>query len=155
MPPSHATRGQLWKFTTAAPASQWLADGLDDAGWSQGKGAFGELPPPDWPFGTPDCFPARYINTSWTHPEIWMRRSFLLDGPLPQAPRLLIHHQGPAEVYLNGRLIYQSDRSLPSYGMFLLEGDAAKSLRSGQNQVAVHARKSNQPSFIDVGIVDK
>jgi hypothetical protein len=36
-----------------------------------------------------------------------------------------------------------------------LEGAAAKSLRTGQNQVAVHARKSNQPGFIDVGIVDR
>ena len=155
LPPSHATRGQLWKFTTAAPASRWLADDFDDASWSQGQGAFGELPPPDWPFGTPDCYPARYINTSWTNRELWMRRSFRLDGPLPHAPRLLIHHQGPADVYLNGTLIYHSDRALPSYGMFALVGAAAKSLRTGQNQVAVHARKSNQPGFIDVGIVDR
>jgi len=155
LPPSHATHGQLWKYTTAAPASQWMKDGFDDASWSQGKGAFGELPPPEWSFGVPASYPARYINTSWTNREIWMRRSFRLEGALPQVPRVLIHHQGPVEVYVNGKLLYHSDRSLPSYGVFALEAKAAQSLRIGQNQVAVHARKSNQPSFIDVGIIDQ
>jgi hypothetical protein len=154
LPPSHATGGQIWKYTTAAPASQWREEAFDDANWSQGKGAFGELPPREWSFDVLASYPGRYINTIWTNQQIWMRRTFRLEGALPQAPHLLIHHQGPAEVYLNGKLIYHSDRSLPSYGMFGLKGEAAKSLRIGQNQVAVHACKQSQPSFIDVGIVD-
>ena len=100
---------------------------FDDARWSEGKGAFGELPRSG--FGLAASYPARYINTAWTNRELWMRRSFDLAGGPPVAPTLLIHHQGPVEAYLNGRLIYRSDRALPSYGLFPLEAETANLLR--------------------------
>jgi len=153
VPPSHATGGQVWKYTTATPVPGWKEAGFDDGSWTQAKGAFGELPPSG--FGIEASYPARYINTTWTNRELWMRRSFRLEGRAPAAPMLLIHHQGPVEVYLNGEPIYHSDRSLPSYGLFPLEGKAAKALRPGQNSVAVYAQKSNEPGYVDVGIVDR
>lgn len=152
LPPSHATGGQVWRYTTATPAAQWMEVGFDDASWSENKGAFGELPPSG--FGIAASYPARYINTAWTNRELWMRRSFGLDGGPPVAPLLLIHHQGPVEVYLNGRSIYRSDRALPSYGLFPLEAETAKLLRRGENRIAVHAQRSKEPNFMDLGIID-
>jgi hypothetical protein len=155
LPPSHTTAGQVWKYTTSTPPDRWWQAGFDDASWSQGKGAFGERPPPGWAFGVPSSYPARYIGTAWTNRELWLRRSFRLDGSVPQKPLLLTHHQGPAEVYLNGRRIYRSDRSLPSYGLFPLDSEAVKAFQRGENTIAVHARKSKEPGFIDLGIVER
>jgi hypothetical protein len=151
LPPSHATDGQWWRYTTVAPASTWTEAGFDDATWTGGKGAFGEPPASAWGMA---AYPARYVHTAWTSRELWLRRTFKIDGAVKRRPSLLIHHQGPVEVYLNGMLIYSSARSLPSYGLFPLEASAAKRLRRGENCIAVRAEKSQEPGYLDLGIVE-
>ncbi|RYF63900.1 MAG: glycoside hydrolase family 2, partial [Cytophagaceae bacterium] len=63
--PNSRNNSQLWKYTTMKPGESWYQTRFDDSGWSVANGPFASE-------GTPDI----KIGTSWTSPDIWLRKQF-------------------------------------------------------------------------------
>ena len=142
-------RGQAatWKYTTVDPAStSWIDPDFADAGWSTGKGGFGNNPALAAATGTP-----------WETDDIWMRQTFALPAKGFNWFGLSINHDDDAQVYLNGmRVALLSGNHTHPYGMGTEYQDlditeAAKTaLRPGNNVLAIHCRNL-PPNFGQTG----
>jgi hypothetical protein len=139
--PTSQVEPQTWRYTTDQPADDWFKPGFDDSAWKAAPGGFGRN-------GTPGAV----IATQWHGPDIWVRRLFALDT-IPEDVQLLIHHDEDAEVYLNGVLA----ANLPGYARDYLTArirpEARKTLRTGENVIAIHCRQTTGGQFIDAGLV--
>jgi len=128
----------LWRYTTEPPAENWHAADFDDSAWQQGPGGFGSA-------GTPGAV----IGTTWKSADIWIRRTFELQQPLPDRAALRLHHDEDAQVYLNGIEVL-------SRGGYTTEYEAeeidAQSLRAGKNVIAIHCRQTMGGQYIDAGL---
>lgn len=47
-------------------------------------------------------------TTEWNDSDIYLRKSFTLEGKLPAALALTVHHDEDCQVYLNGERIYEA-----------------------------------------------
>ncbi|HRX85952.1 MAG TPA: hypothetical protein P5572_13115, partial [Phycisphaerae bacterium] len=56
-------------------------------------------------------------------------------------------------VYLNGTLIHERDPWLTDWSLVSLDERAVKSLRKGENTLAVHCHQGVGGQFIDVGLL--
>ena len=134
-----------WQYTFSQPEEGWEKEGFDDSGWKTGIAGFGDRDP--------------YFRTSWTgddHSNIWIRRSFTLDG-LNQADlndlKLWMFHDDDVEVYLNGVLACAKTKWNDKYEFFEITDEAKAVLRlNGDNVIAIHARQDYGGRYIDAGI---
>jgi hypothetical protein len=134
--------GKTWRYTTSEPAAGWEQTGFDDSGWKEGFGGFGTE-------GTPGAV----VRTEWRSSDIWLRRTFDLQE-VPKEPCLLIHHDEDANVYINGKLVCTLSGYSTSYESIKLSTEAAKALKVGRNQVAVHCRQTGGGQYIDLGLAE-
>ncbi len=147
--PASIEAGIHWKYTTSAPATNWFAGKVDDAGWASGPAAFG-----------------LEGRTSWQSSDIWLRRTFDL-GPLTRQELdqlvLYVSHHGDCEIYLNGvlagTLSNQNVQSapLPYVMQPLTEAGKNALVQNGPNVLAVHCQKGKKgegigSQFIDLGL---
>jgi len=133
-----------WRYTTSAPAADWMGAGFDDSAWASGPGGFGARNPP-----------GAVIRTPWTTPDIWLRRSFdLAPGLTVVNPQIYLHHDELAEVYLNGTLVLTVTGYTQDYELNAPAVDLKPLLKPGTNRLAVHCRQTTGGQYIDVGIVD-
>lgn len=136
--PTSQRAAALWRYTTEQPAENWHAADFDDSPWQQGPGGFGSA-------GTPGAA----IGTTWNSADIWIRRTFELQQPLPDRAALRLHHDEDAQVYLNGIEVL-------SRGGYTTEHEAeeidAQSLRPRKNVIAIHCRQTMGGQYIDAGI---
>jgi hypothetical protein len=133
-----------WQYTTSAPANDWFAVDFDDRNWSGGPAGFGTV-------GTPNTV----VRTNWNSADIWIRRTFDMDGAVKfQHPALLIHHDEDAEIYLNGTWAAKLSGYTTDYELAPLDQAAANLLRPGKNTIAVHCHQTVGGQYIDVGIED-
>jgi hypothetical protein len=139
--PTSQASGIDWRYTTQAPKVGWEKEGFDDASWQSGPGGFGAR-------GTPGAV----VRTDWRTPQIWLRRSFDLAGPVPGGLELLIHHDEDAEVYLNGVLALRVPGYTSDYEPLPISKQAAAALRQGRNLIAVNCIQTRGGQYIDVGI---
>jgi hypothetical protein len=143
--PSSQNGGQLWKYTTAVPATNWYAPEYVDAGWSSGLGGFGT-----------SNTPGTVVRTTWNTSDIWLRRTFN-PGSLTaeQIGNLLwnIHHDEDVEVYLNGTPVFAAGGFTSAYSHFAFS-DAAKAalIVGANNTLAVHCHQTTGGQYVDVGI---
>ncbi|MEP0843095.1 MAG: glycoside hydrolase family 2, partial [Phycisphaerae bacterium] len=92
--PDARSRPQTWRYTTTRPKDGWEKEGFDDSGWQTGESGFGTRETP-----------GAIVRTSWSTPDIWLRRVIELPAAgRPNAPNLTLHHDEDAEVYINGVL---------------------------------------------------
>ncbi|MEE8306992.1 MAG: glycoside hydrolase family 2 TIM barrel-domain containing protein, partial [Gammaproteobacteria bacterium] len=141
--PTSQKWGQSWRYTTSKPADGWQQGDYGDSDWEEGKGGFGTK-------GTPGAV----VRTEWDTSGIWLRRTFELESTKLNRPRLLIHHDEDAEVYINGLLVAKLEGYASSYVQVRLDEKAKKALKVGSNCLAVHCRQSTGGQYIDVGLVD-
>ncbi len=135
--------GCVWRYTLDAPPAGWNEPGFDDSGWLEGPAGFGAE-------GTPGA----RVQTAWTTPEIWLRRTFALAGvPAAGDPQLAIHHDEDAEVFLNGRAAAALSGYTTDYVLVPLEPAARAALVPGSNTLAIHCRQSRGGQYIDAGLV--
>ena len=128
-----------WRYTTEEPADGWTAADFDDSAWQTGTGGF----------GTPDT-PGSRVGTAWEGPAIWLRKTLVLDA-VPADPRLYIHHDEDAAVYLNGTRVAKLDGYVTRYELVPIEGEP---LKTGENVMAVRCRQTGGGQFIDAHLVD-
>jgi len=140
-----------WKgsYFLKPPEEGWTRPGFDAKGWRTGEGGFG------FPFedGDEKIHAAR---TKWTTDQLWIRRTFRLDGKEPETPVLNLRHECAVQVFLNGKRVYDSSEPLLAYGNFDLSTVAAGAFRDTDNVLAVHAvaDRESEFRFLDVGLFD-
>jgi hypothetical protein len=138
--PTSEQQGQTWRYTTETPAANWYASGFDDANWRAGEGGFGVA-------GTPGAV----VRTAWNTSDIWLRRAFSLDAVPTTRPRLWVHHDEDAEVYINGVAAWQATGYTTAYGSGEVSAAALAALSAGANTIAVHCRQTAGGQYIDAG----
>ena len=141
--PTSQTHGQIWRYTTTAPAEGWQQEDFDDSGWEIGKGGFGT-----------ESTPGAVVGTTWDSPDIWLRRNFDLEGSLPANPYLFLHHDEDVEVYINGTLAAKFTGHTSDYGWAPLSTEGKAALKPGLNRLAVHCHQTRGGQFVDVGLLD-
>ena len=134
-----------WRYTTTTPATGWETAGFDDSAWSSGPAGFGARNPP-----------GSVIRTPWTTPDIWIRRTFDLPAGLTLSnPKLYLHHDENADIYINGILVLAITGYTQDYELHSTPGaDLRRVLKPGTNTIAVHCKQTSGGQYIDVGIVD-
>ena len=128
----------IWKYTTESPVGVWFAEDYAADDWREGPGGFGTRETP----GTT-------IGTVWDRSEIWVRRSFEINSPIPEQIGLRLYHDEDAEVYLNGQKVVDIESYSGSYQLFEIP---SASIRQGKNVIAIHCRQTTGGQYIDCGI---
>lgn len=135
-------QGQVWKYTTTKPSDDWMQPDYSETSWDEGIGGFGHR-------GTPGAT----VRTSWNDDNIWLRKSFEINGNLPPVISLDIHYDEDCEVFFNGKLVFQAKGFLREYTRVGLPVSANSALQPGRNVIAVHCLQRGGGQYIDVGIV--
>ena len=94
--PSAYYEEPIWYFTTKNTEENWYKLDFSPAEWKTGAGGFGTQ-------GTPGAD----VGTQWNTREIWIRRKFDLNAPIPENVGLRMHHDENAIVYINGKLVLE------------------------------------------------
>lgn len=128
----------VWDYTTSRPTGDWHAMDYETVGWKQGPAGFGTA-------GTPGA----KVRTRWDSSDIWIRRSFKLEGPLPQRVGLRIHHDEDAQVYVNGKQVAELENWTTGYDLEEIPGSV---LREGRNVIAIHCHQTDGGQYIDCGL---
>jgi len=132
---------QDWQFTINAPKETWMTSDFNSTGWSEGKAGFGA--------GNP-APPNSKIRTSWSTPEIWLRRKFDLKELPAGNLYLRIHHDEDCVVYVNGKEVAQFSGYVTNYFNVAL---AAKGLlKQGSNVIAIHCKQTGGGQYLDAGL---
>ena len=137
--PTSEYEGVAWRYTFEEPAGAWAGAAFDDSGWPQAPGGFGE----------PESR-GNVARTEWTGPDIWMRRTFNLDG-VPNNPFLRLHHEEDVEIFLNGQKLLQFPFYTQTYINVPLDTAA---FETGRNVLAVHCKRIGPGPHCDVGLYD-
>lgn len=132
-----------WRYVTEKPAAEWPQPGFADEAWQTGPGGFGIE-------GTPGSI----VRTTWNSEQIWLRRLFNWEGPVPRGLMLRIHHDEAVKVYLNGVLAATAGGYTTGYTLMPLAGAAVAAIRPGENLLAVECRQTGGGQYIDVGLVE-
>jgi hypothetical protein len=141
--PASNREGRTWRFTLEDPGPDWFEPGFDDSAWREGPGGFGRE-------GTPGA----KVRTAWTGTEIWLRRIIELPEQALKDPRLFMHHDEDAAVYIDGTLLLEAKGYTTSYRLFRIDEEGRNALEAGQAVLAVHCRQTGGGQYIDAGIVD-
>ncbi len=132
---------QNWQYTTSAPVEKWMQPEFDASAWKTGQAGFGAGSPP--PPGAP-------IQTAWTTPEIWVRRTFdLTDVPADQV-YLRLYHDEDCIVYINGTEVARFSGYSTNYVNLSLASHG--NLVKGKNVIGVYCKQTGGGQFIDAGV---
>ena len=132
----------VWRYTFEKPADGWMKPSFDDSPWKQGPGGFGQ-----------GNVHGSRIGTPWTTDEIWVRREVKVSGEVLKDPRLQIHHDEDAEVYVNGVLAAKTSGYTMGTVWLKLDAGAVAALKEGTNVLAVHCKQTRGGQYIDVDVV--
>lgn len=125
-------------FTEARPDADWFNVGFNDSNWKKGMGPVGSE--------------KSQARTLWSKDEVWTRRVFTLENMNSDKLFFKIKHDDNAIAYLNGQEIY----NVPKVeGKFVYIPLDKALLKTGRNVLAVYARNTGGPSFLDYGLVEE
>ncbi|HWB54138.1 MAG TPA: DUF1793 domain-containing protein [Tepidisphaeraceae bacterium] len=141
--PAADTHPAIWRYTITTPAGDWMNPGFNDSAWRAGESGFGTE-------GTPGV----HIHTRWDTSDIYLRREIDLPSGNLQNPRLYLHHDEDAEIYINGVLAARPRGFTTEYISIPMSPAARAALHPGKNLIAVHCHQTTGGQYIDVGIVE-
>jgi hypothetical protein len=141
--PASDRSAQMWRYTLAEPPQGWFETAFDDSTWSSGPGGF----------GAPDTRHA-HVGTSWTTPDVWLRRTVELPAGAMVQPHLRVFHDEDTQVYANGKLVADLKGAIGAFTFVPLNAEARAAFTAGKNTIAVHTHQTRGGQFIDVGVVD-
>ncbi len=132
------TTPMTWRYTTEAPAANWMASNFDDSTWKSGQASFGNFD---------------YCRTQWTTPDIWIRREFTL----PQGKFSNLHfsafYDEDISIYVNGVLASKEPGYSPGYEDITIRPEAMALLKPGAKVVvAAHCHQTYGGQMIDIGL---
>jgi hypothetical protein len=137
--------GEMWKMTTTQPADNWYAVDFDDSSWKEKKSGFGTS-------GTPNAV----VGTTWNTSDIWIRKTFSLEGAnrqMADSLLMLMTHDEDCEIYINGKLFTSFEGHDNNYSMLELTKEIKDILvYDADNTIAVHCHQTYGGQFIDVGL---
>lgn len=136
-------KGMAWKFTTTQPGNAWFEANFGDSEWKEGVG----------PFASPNT-PNIRVGTAWRTADIWMRRSFEWPQTVGGEVTLLVYHDEDAEIYINGVAAAKLKGFAADYVSVPMAPEALKTLKPGNNKLAVHCHQTGGGQGIDIGIVE-
>jgi hypothetical protein len=141
--PTSQDKGLKWRYTLEEPDRKWTKPDFDDSKWKEGSAGFGTR-------GTPGA----YVRTEWKTKDIWIRRQVTLPEGTLINPRLLVHHDDDARVYLNGVLAANLKGFTTDYEEFEISDEARATLKPGKNTIAVYCKQIEGGQYIDAGLVE-
>jgi len=127
-----------YRYTTRAPAAEWIEERFDEGRWQTGLAPFGTIANP---------------RTDWNTGDIWLRRTFDWDGTAFRSAALVIFHDEDTEVHVNGRRIWRGRGFLTSYELYQVTDTLKGALKKGSNTLAVHTRQTGGGQFIDLALL--
>jgi hypothetical protein len=134
--------GQKWKYSLRRPPKDWMQPSFDDQEWKRGQGGFGKQ-------GTPGL----RLGTDWNTQDIWLRRIFTINEIPTDKLKLSVLYDEDTEVYLNGVLAFAVKGFSKRYREVSISQEARKTLKKGDNLMAVHCWNDGGGQAIDVGLV--
>ena len=141
--PTSQKQPQTWQYSTSEPPSDWMEPDFNASGWSVGKAGFGG-----------GSAVQSKVATDWTTADIWIRRNFQIDNMPAGDVKLAIFHDEDATVYINGVLAAKLSGFVTSYVLKDIRPEAQKTLRPGNNTIAVHTHQTRGAQLIDVGLLE-
>jgi hypothetical protein len=133
----------IWRYTTDKPNDKWMEASFDDSKWKSGKAGFGTK-----------ITPGGVVRTEWKTDDIWIRRAVELSAFRLNEPKLLMHHDDDAEVFVNGVLAVKVSGYTTGYRPFAISAEARRALHPGKNLMAVHCHQYTGGQYIDVWLRD-
>lgn len=135
----------LWRYTTQTPPAKWEQPDFDASSWRSGPGGFGTA-------GTPGGI----VRTDWRSNDVWLRRKFVLSNDAEPTSKisLRVHHDEDTEIFFNGREVARLNRWTSNYIEIPLGDEARKSLKKGENTIAIHCRQNTGGQYIDCGLIE-
>ncbi|QDH81579.1 DUF4965 domain-containing protein [Echinicola soli] len=131
-----------WNYSLEKPAKRWKELGYEEGNqWKTTKGAF----------TNGDDSPA---PNQWNTEDIWVRRTFELDKADFYDLLLNIHHDDNVKVYLNGVLAYEKEGWVSTPATVVINEEAKKALKEGENLLAIHCQNTTGGAFLDAGLVE-
>jgi Glycosyl hydrolases family 2, sugar binding domain/Glycosyl hydrolases family 2/Glycosyl hydrolases family 2, TIM barrel domain len=141
------TTAQEWRYVTKKPDDAWSAKDYDDAQWQTGPAPFGDQ---------------GHVGTSWTTPDLWLRRHFNPGTISPEELQNLVMKQfnrGRVEIFINGVQTFAqqgNNRSLEGgYEHRPLSTPVRNAIiPGGDNLIAVHCftQPAGGPLYFDAGL---
>ena len=129
-----------FSFTETAPKKEWNAVDFDASAWKSGAAPFGDL----W----------AQAGTEWKSNKLWAIRSFQLSQDIPEQLYLKISHDDNVEVYLNGlQILDKKGFTEHKYDYIPIKGAALKSLKKGNNALAIRIENTGGGQWLDAGLV--
>jgi len=130
-----------WQHTTAKPVDGWFQADFKPAGWKEGLAGFGALNPP-----------GSVIRTTWNTDDIWLRREVTVPEFGGGNLLLVMHHDEDVQVYINGVLAATAEGFTEDYENVPIKPQAAQTIKSGKNTIAIHCHQTRGGQYIDLGI---
>ncbi|MBT1687025.1 glutaminase family protein [Dawidia soli] len=126
-------------YTETAPQGNWSAPEYKADGWKSGSAPIGD--------------DEKTAKTVWKSHDIWVRRSFNVSKPASINELFLkLNHDDNVTVFLNGEKVYEKTGWTNN---FQYQPISKKSLKAGQNVIAIHLVNTAGGRFLDFGLVDK
>ena len=131
------------KYTTSAPAKNWMAENFNDNSWKTGKGAFGTI----------SKYHESMAKTDWMTDKIWVRRAVELPAGFEAKDLYLIYsNDDDAEFYINGTKISDT-RCCNKNAILKLDDKTAKAFHPGKNILAAYCSNTAANGLLDFGIL--
>jgi hypothetical protein len=142
--PTAKTAPFKWRYTTNAPASNWIQPDFDASQWPEGPSSFGTE-------GTPGAV----VHTRWNTDDIWLRRQITMpEGNYPNL-QFYVDHDEDVEIYVNGILAATESGFNSGYEPLEIQPLARALLKPGATvTVAVHCHQTSGGQNIDVGLAN-
>lgn len=139
--PSADEKPMELRYTESKPAADWNTVAFNDRSWKTAVGPAGSEP--------------SQAKTPWKKDEIWVRRTFTLPSVSSNKMFLKIRHDDNATVYLNGKEIYSKDKLEGKFVYIPIDEAAHSLLIAGENVLAIYAKNTGGPSYLDGGLVEE
>jgi hypothetical protein len=141
--PTSQSAAQTWQYRFDAPSdARWNSAMNSESDWKEGPGGFGR-----------DGTPGAVVRTSWESPEIWLRRTLEIPAiPSGFEPRLAVHHDEDAEVWIDGVLAVILPKYSTGYERARMSAEAAQRLTPGRHVIAMHVKQTTGGQYADCGI---
>lgn len=128
-------------YTEDKPSADWTSISFSEKSWKTATGPAGSEP--------------SQAKTPWKKDEIWVRRTFNLNDVAKNKMFLKIRHDDNATAYLNGKEIYSAQKLEGKFVYVPIDETIKMLLQKGSNVLAVYAKNTGGPSFLDFGLVEE